>query len=94
MYSASRSLPFPHQLIAPIFESRVERLLLDLLDTFEWERRQTDFYRFDVLALAREHERTRDVVFGSKLLDERRPEFEQFFNCRFSQPLRLEVHRY
>jgi hypothetical protein len=94
MDTGQRSSPFPHQLIAPIFENRVEGVLLDLLDSFEWERRETGFYRFDIPTLAQDRARTRDVVSGSKLLNERRSEFERVFDCRLSQSFRLEIHRY
>jgi hypothetical protein len=90
-----RTTPFPHALIAPIFDAHIEGALLDLLDNVEWQRCQAAFYSFDIPASIKDRANLRDLIYSLKLLKGTTVEyFAMHFGCRMDDTYRLEIHRY
>lgn len=91
---SQKSSPFLHQLVAPTFETATEAALLDLLDSLEWKRCESDFYRFDIPVRVEDRRRMHDLLCNSRLLGESCTVFERVFHSVLAPMFRLEVHRY
>lgn len=89
-----RENPYKHGVLVSFFPERIEGNLLDLFESISWERRQSDFYRFDVPSTEDAREQVlRMISQGAELLV-KRSVFEQMFGCYLGSTIRLEIHRY
>jgi len=86
--------PYKHALMAPVFSVDTEFSLINLLDSFAWERRASDFYRFDVPCAAEEKKSVLEMLLNIGDLRIHRVALEHIFGVRLEALPRLEIHRY
>jgi hypothetical protein len=94
MECRDRQFPFPHLLIAPVLPDEIEDKCISMLESLEWERRSSEFYRFSVPRDRSEYDRLLQLLSGSGFLAEARITFERGFGSNLDDRIYLEVHRY
>jgi hypothetical protein len=89
-----RPLPFQHLLISEFFTKDAEIQCIKALQTVQWKRTATEFYRIDIPFPGTAHDRLQNVIREAGPWDRARLHFEDVFSCRLDCAVRFEIHRY
>jgi hypothetical protein len=86
------NLPFPHNILAPVVAREVAVALLNGLETAEWERRASTFYRFDIPRVGSFRSSVREILLDTS--EQIKRECENSLGLSLSQASSFEIHRY
>lgn len=89
-----REKPFKHAVVASVLPADVATRLVDLFETFEWERRTDVFYRFDVPSNAGARELVLELLPRHLRVWDAVPALQEALRCSVDPAARLEIHRY
>ena len=94
MLTSELIAPYRHLVFASLVSDVVEQDLLKTLENAAWVSRAASFYRFDVIEDSNIRLALLRMIVDDAGLRNRRPEFEDIFECRLSNDFKLESHRY